>query len=619
MANVATHRPAMGGMQFVLHNIERKMTAAVEFIAAGLIVVEIIIMLVGVVARYVFSAPLTWSDELAGILFLWLGMLASVIAWQRGQHMAIRVMFRRLGPTLSRYLDCCGRTTALGVFAIATYCGFEHALSEASVSTSALEISGTWRAAALPVGFLLMFLLAAGRTLRESAVSTLVSTAIVSGLVSSLWLASGAWSSDVLNLLLYFVVVVAAVILSGMPIAVAFLTATMLYLAFNSYVPLTVVIGRVDEGMSHFILLSVPLFVFLGRLMEETGMARAIMAFLSALIGHVRGGLSYVLLAAMFIVSGISGSKVADMAAVAPILFPDMKRRGWKPGELIALLSSSGAMAETIPPSLILITTGVTAGVSIAALFTAGLLPALLLASLLCGVVWWRSQREERRPVASASARMIATTGVAAFPGLILPLVIRCAVVQGVATPTEVSTIGIVYTMLTGMLIYRPFPWRRLGTMLVETASLSGAILFIVGAATAMAWAVTQSGFSEQLSSLMTRLPGGPMTFMAVSIVFFILLGSLLEGLPAIVLFAPLLFPTAATLGIHEVHYAIVVVLAMGIGLFVPPFGVGYWAACAIGQVAPDEGIKPLVPYLAALLVGVAIIAAVPWISLGFL
>ncbi len=196
---------------------------------------------------------------------------------------------------------------------------------------------------------------------------------------------------------------------------------------------------------------------------------------------------------------------------------------------------------------------------------------------------------------------------------------IRSAVVEGLATPTEVSTIGIAYTVLVGIFLYGPFPWRRLPAMLVDTAILSGAILFIVGAATAMAWALTQSGFSAQLSAAIVGLPGGWLTFMAVSIVFFILLGSLLEGLPAIVLFAPLLFPAAAAIGIHEIRYAIVIVLAMGLGLFVPPFGIGYWAACAIGQVHPDEGIKPLAPYLVALLVGLAIIAAVPWISIGFL
>ena len=155
--------------------------------------------------------------------------------------------------------------------------------------------------------------------------------------------------------------------------------------------------------------------------------------------------------------------------------------------------------------------------------------------------------------------------------------------------------------------------------MLTETASLSGAILLIIGAATGMAWALTQSGFSSSLATMMTGLPGGAPTFLAVTIVAFIVLGSVLEGIPAIVLFGPLLFPIAKQVGVHEVHYAMVVILAMGIGLFAPPFGVGYYAACAIGRVEPADGMRPIWGYMLALVIGTIVVAAVPWISIGFL
>ena len=177
------------------------------------------------------------------------------------------------------------------------------------------------------------------------------------------------------NLLIFFVGLVALTVLSGVPIAFSFGLATFGYLALTTSTPLVVVVGRMDEGMSHLILLSVPLFVFLGQLIEMTGMAAAMIAFLASLLGHVRGGLSYVLVGAMYLVSGISGSKAADMAAVAPVLFPEMKARGAKPGDLVALLAATGAQTETIPPSLVLITLGSVTGVSISALFTGGMLP----------------------------------------------------------------------------------------------------------------------------------------------------------------------------------------------------------------------------------------------------
>jgi tripartite ATP-independent transporter DctM subunit len=382
--------------------------------------------------------------------------------------------------------------------------------------------------------------------------------------------------------------------------------------------PLEVVSGRIDEGMSSLILLAVPLFILLGHLVEMTGMAKAMVDFLASLLGHVRGGLNYVLLGAMLLVSGISGAKTADMAAVAPVLLPEMKKRGNHEGEMISLLAGSGAMAETIPPSLVLITIGSVAGISISALFTGGIMPGVVLALLLALLARYRSAEIElglkRAPLA-----VVGRTLLIALPALVLPLLIRTAVVRGVATATEVSTIGIAYAVLAGLFIYRRFDWRRLYPMLVDTAALSGAILFIIGTATGMSWALTQSGFAQSLATLMTSVPGGKYGFLMVSIAAFVVLGSVLEGIPAMVLFAPLLFPVAKAIGVHEVHYAMVIILSMGIGLFAPPFGLGYYAACTIGRVHPDVAVRRIWPYLGVLLVGVLIVAFVPWFSIGLL
>jgi tripartite ATP-independent transporter DctM subunit len=336
------------------------------------------------------------------------------------------------------------------------------------------------------------------------------------------------------------------------------------------------------------------------------------------MLGHVRGGLSYVLVGGMYLVSGISGSKAADMAAIAPVLFPEMRKRGEKEGEMLALLAATGAQTETIPPSIVLITIGSVTGISIAALFAGGLVPALVLAVLLCFVVWWRNRKVDVTGLQRASWNAVGKSFLVALPALALPFIIRAAVVEGVATATEVSTIGIAYTILAGALIYRELDFRKLWPALVDTAALSGAILLIIGTATGMAWALTQSGFSRQLAQAMAQLPGGTASFIAVSILAFIVLGSVLEGIPAIVVFGPLLFPIAKQMGVNDVHYSMVVVLAMGIGLFAPPFGVGYYAASAISRVSPSAGIRPILGYIVALVVGTIIVAAVPGLSTGF-
>jgi tripartite ATP-independent transporter DctM subunit len=593
----------------------------VEILAAALVALEIAILFGGVLARYAFNHPLVWSDELASILFLWLAMFGAVIAFRRDEHMRMTAAVGSLPAPTRATFDLFATCAALAFLLLIAWPAYEYAQEETFITTPALGLNNAWRAAALPSGIALMAVFA---VLRVGRVGSLRSIAISGGavivLVALFWLAGPLFRQlGNLNLLIFFVGVVAATVFAGVPIAFAFGLAIFGYLALTTHTPLSVLIGRMDEGMSHLILLAVPLFVFLGLLIEMTGMARAMVAFLASLLGHVRGGLHYVLVAAMYLVSGISGSKAADMAAVAPVLFPEMKARGAKPGDLVALLSATGAQTETIPPSLVLITIGSVTGVSIAALFTGGLLPGVVLAILLCFVVRWRYRQENLGDVKRATARDIGRTFVIALPALALPFLIRAAVVWGVATATEVSTIGIVYSAIVGLVVYRRFDWAALKPMLVSTACLSGAILLIIGTATGMAWGLTQSGFSRSLAAAMTGLPGGAITFMAASIAAFVVLGSVLEGIPAIVLFGPLLFPIARAVGIHEVHYAMVVILAMGIGLFAPPFGVGYYAACAIGRVEPAEGMRPIWGYMLALVIGTIVVAAVPWISIGFL
>ena len=602
-------------------SLEASLGMLVEIPAALLVVAEIVILFAGVVARYGLHRPLIWSDELASILFLWLAMLGAAVAFRRAEHMRMTAIVASAKPAMRTYLDLVATCAALAFLLLVAWPAYEYAYEESFITTPALQIPNIWRAAALPVGIGLMALFAFLRLARAGDFRVVLGAVLsVAVLIGMFWLAQ-PWLRPLgnFNLIIFFVGVAGFCVFTGVPIAFGFGLAIFGYLALTTRTPLMVLVGRMDEGMSHLILLSVPLFVFLGLLIEMTGMARAMVAFLASLLGHVRGGLHYVLVGAMYLVSGISGSKAADMAAVAPVLFPEMKQRGAKPGDLVALLAATGAQTETIPPSLVLITIGSVTGVSIAALFTGGLLPGVVLAITLSALVWWRYRDEDLSHVTRATGGEIVRSFVIALPALALPFVIRAAVVEGIATATEVSTIGIVYGLVVGLLVYRHFDWRRLMPMLVETACLSGAILLIIGTATGMAWGLTQSGFSRALAGAMTGLPGGSATFIAVSIVAFTVLGSVLEGIPAIVLFGPLLFPIARTVGVHEVHYAMIIILAMGIGLFAPPFGVGYYAACAIGRVDPAEGIRPIWGYLLALLIGLIIVAIFPWISIGFL
>ncbi|WP_230531510.1 TRAP transporter large permease [Microvirga roseola] len=593
----------------------------IEAVSAVLLSVIIVLLLAGVASRYVFSIPVVWIDEVASISFLWLAMLGSAIAIDRNEHLKL-TLFTGMFPARAQAF-----VHTLALLLVATFLlvmlqpATEYVMEEWYVSTPALNIPNSFRVAAIPFGIFAMLGLVLSYAVRTSTIRDLAAAVLlIAAVAGAFWLLSPTLLRlGHVNILIFLVGLVAVCLVLGVPIAFCFGIGTLAFLAFSTRVPIFVMIGRMDEGMSSIILLSVPIFVLLGCILDATGMGKAIVDFLASLLGHVRAGMSYVLLGSLFLVSGISGSKVSDMATVAPALFPEMKRRGHQPREMIALLATGAAMADTVPPSIVLIVLGSVAGVSIAGLFTSGFVVAMVLLLVLAVLARLKAARESLSGVRRAPLSVIGRTMLIAAPALVLPFLIRSAVGGGIATATEVSTIAVLYALIIGMILYGGISGRTFYAMLVETAALSGAILLILGTALAMAWALTQTGFAQQLATFMAGLPGGWISFMAVTIVVFLILGCVLEGLPAIVLMAPLMFPIAKNLGINDVHYSMVVVTAMNIGLMAPPIGIGFYIACKIGNVSPDEAMGAIWPYIAALLVGLVLIAAIPAISTSFL
>ena len=528
--------------------LDATLRVVTEIPAAILVLVEVGILFAGVVWRYVLNSPLFWSDEVAGLLFLWLVMLGAVIALRRGEHMRMTAVVSRLPPRAQRFVATLSALVVAIFVAEILLPATSYMVDEELMMSPALQLPDSWRVAGLLVSLVLLLLIALRQLLAAATWGDLLAAvAVVVAFGLTFW-----WARDWIvaignsNLLIFFVVLVGFGIAAGVPIAFCFGISTIAYVVFATTAPVSIIVDRMDQGMSSTELLAVPMFVLLGLLLEMSGIARVLVELLSALVGHKRGGLSYVLLAAMYLISGISGSKAADQAAVAPVLFPEMKRRGADPGELVAQLASAAAMSETIPPSLLLIIVGSVTGVSIAALFTGGLLPATVAALALVVVVAYRCRNETpvgKRPSIGRIGRLF----VIAIPALVLPFLIRFVVLEGITTATEVATVGVVYTAVIGLVVYGDFKWRRVLPILVETAALSGAILLIIGTATAMAWALTQAGFAQTLADIMVKAPGGQAGFMAISIVLFVVLGSVLEGLPAMVLFGPLLFPSPSS------------------------------------------------------------------------
>jgi len=600
--------------------VQRQLTSLMkplEALSAALMIVIIGLLLTAVLTRYVFSQPLLWVDEVVSLSFIWVTMIGAALAMHRNEHLRLTIVVERLPPTWRPYVQGFALASVAAFLIALLPFALEYTQEEWVIRTPALDMPNAFRVAAIPFGLSAMLAIVLAYGSKTIPLRPLVSAAALVAALSAL----GFGLSDVLpalgswNMLIFLVGVVSLGLVAGVPIAFCFGLGALSYLAFTTQVPLLIVVGRMDEGMSSIILVSVPIFVLLGCVLDATGMGKAIVDFLGTLIGHLKAGMSYVLLGSLFIVSGISGSKVSDMATVAPALFPEMKRRGNQPKEMVALLATGAAMADTVPPSIVLIVLGSVAGVSIAGLFQSGFVVAGVLLLSLLALARWKARHEQTDGATRAPLKVMWRFLLVAAPALMLPFLIRSAVGGGIATATEVSTIAVLYALVIGQVMYGGIGLRKFYEMLTETAALSGAILLILGAASAMAWAITQSGIVQKLSLFLTTLPGGQAAFLAVTVVVFLILGCLLEGLPAVLLLAPIMFPIAKKLGIHDIHYSMVIVCAMNIGLMMPPIGVGFYVACRIGDAKPDEVMMAIWPYLVALLAGVVLIATFPIIS----
>jgi tripartite ATP-independent transporter DctM subunit len=589
-----------------------------EVTAAALMALIVVLLLLAVVARYILATPVLWVDEVIATAFVWLAMIGASIAMHRNEHLRLTLFLNMFSERRREIIHSFALVSMVAFLVAIAGPAYEYAIEEWVIRTPTLEIPSTFRVSAMIFGIISMLIILINHTVRTSKTKDLILSAIIVCVIGVLlWYFSPIFQQLPigLNISIFLALFVSIFLVAGVPIGFCFGLGTLCYLSFATHMPLMVIVSRMDEGMSSIILVSIPVFVLLGCILDATGMGKAIVELLSSLVGHIKGGMSYVLLGSLFIVSGISGSKTSDMATVAPALFPEMKRRGHKKSSMVALLATGAAMADTVPPSIVLIVLGSVAGVSIAGLFQSGFVVAMVLLFTLLVLARWNARHEDMSGIKRPPISKIGKFLLIATPALILPFLIRSAVAGGVATATEVSSIAVLYAFIAGHFLYGGVSRKKIYEMLVETASLSGAILLILGTASGMAWAVAQSGIIQEMTMFLTNMPGGIVAFIIVTIIIFVVLGCLLEGLPAILLLAPIMFPIAKKLGIHDIHYSMIVVVAMNIGYMTPPIGIGLYIACRIGDASPDEVIKEIWPYLSALMLGVVVIAAVPCLS----
>ncbi len=406
-----------------------------------------------------------------------------------------------------------------------------------------------------------------------------------------------------------------ALVAAAVPIGFALAGAAVIAI-LAADLPLVVVPQQIVAGMDSFPMLAVPLFILAGLLMDVGGISRRLVTLARVLVGHFRGGLGQVVILAEMFFSGVSGSTSADAAAIGGIMVPQLTANGYSRARATAIVSAACGMGILIPPAIVMVVYGVVGNVSIGALFVASIPAALLMAAGLMAQIGWQARREGWPTGERASGAEIRAAAVDAVLPLFLIVVILGGIRFGLFTPTEAAAVAVLYALLLAGPVYRSLPVAELWRRVVQAGVLSGVVLFVVGAAHLLGWALAVLQVPQALAGSLAEMGGGPLGFLAVTILIFLLLGALLEGVPAVVMLTPILLPLARQLGIDPVHFGAVIVATQGISVFLPPVGVSLLVACSVGRTQPMEVARPLWPYLALMLTLTVVIAFFPGLVL---
>jgi C4-dicarboxylate transporter DctM subunit len=402
----------------------------------------------------------------------------------------------------------------------------------------------------------------------------------------------------------------------AVPVAFAVGMAGFLGLWWSGKYPLAIIIQQIFLTADSFVLLAIPLFVLAGALMETGGIAVRLVRFAQALVGWIRGGLAMAVVVAEYIFSGISGSTIADVSAIGATMIPPLTKAGYKPEEAVSVVASASAMGILVPPCILMIIIGAIADVSVAALFAGGFIPALVMAIIIMGYIYLKARRGGMLPSQSLSLRELGRTFIDALIPLGMPIIIFGGILGGVFTPTEAAAIAVFYAAIVGLFIYREISWSALPGILINSAVMTATVCFLLGTAAVVAWILTVGQVPAFLVKIMRELSAGPTAFLLFSALLFIILGAVIEGPAAVVILLPTFLPVVKQFGIDLIHYSIVITAAVGIGLFLPPIGVGLFISCGIAKISMDRALGPMLPYVIFLCLGLLIIILLPWFTL---
>ena len=593
----------------------------VDAISEGIVVIallgELLVVLGNVFARIYLQHSFLWADEVARLTLSTLAFIGGAVAYRRRDHAFVRVVLNLCSPRTQGVCMALADVLVLFVAGLTGFASLEFLASSWNERTPVLQLPAAIIGSPLPAGMALICLYAIVHLWRErgrmawkvaGAFALLMAIAMVTRDTWQPWFAGDV---AIITVLLFFFVAIFA----GVPVGFVLLLATAAYMWITSAASMVVLPQSMVNGTGNFILLAVPFFILAGLVMERGGISVRLVRFIYTVVGHMRGGLLQVAVISMYLVSGLSGSKPADVAAVGTVMRDQLRERHGAP-EGAAVLASAAVMCEPVPPSIAMLIVGSITNVSVAAMFIGGLAPAAVMAIALMVLIYVRARRSSAARVPRAPLPAMLRAGLGAILPLLLPGMLLAGILLGIATPTEVAAFAVVYGLFLAVVVYRDMGFQKFMRTVVDTAALTGVLLFIFAAASGFSWTLTIAYLPQRLVELLHSVGNSTAIFMIGSIVLLIVVGVLLEGLPSLNVLAPLLLPIAGKLGLSELHYALVLIISMGVGGFMPLAGVGFYVCCAIMRADIEAASRAMLPYLGVVLIGLLIVAFVPWFAL---
>jgi tripartite ATP-independent transporter DctM subunit len=597
----------------IFYKTETFIKRFLEWVAGLILAAEFVVVFLGVFFRYVLNDSLTWSEEVARLLLVWLTFIGGAIAFYHKQHITAPLIYRYFSLRTQQTLDLVVQITLLFFFCFLFYSGIELTKMRWNQTAPASEFSLSLFALPLPVGLLAMIVSLLFQLFRLSPKEIIRGGGITIGIGLVLWTVSYLFKGFILGLnpLAVLLIGFIALLIINTPIAFALGLTSLAYLLLSGQVLRSVPL-QMGKGVDSFVLLAVPLFIVGGSLMETGGISQRLVNLAIALVGRIRGGLAMVVVVSEILFSGISGSTTADVAAVGSLLIPAMTRAGYRKEEAASIVSAAAAMGILVPPCIHMVVLGTLVNVSVAALFLGGFAPALVLAAALMGLIYFKARRGNWASAERTTWKDLGVTFLRAIIPLMTPVIIFGGIFKGVVTITEAAVIAVAYALVVGLITYREIKLRDLPRIFIESASVSGMALWLVTTATLFSWIMVRQQVPQMIVNWITAISSGAWFFLAFTILLYLVFSGLLEGLPALLILAPILEPVANQFGISPIHFGIVSIAALGIGFFMPPIGLGIFLSCSIAKTNIAETAKVFIPYMLLLILVLLGIAFFP-------